>query len=132
MSEPPRKGSLRESLLMQYVLKRDLIEHARFRALATAITNKDKASEIFEEYRKEAFPWVETQKNRDADNTKRLLQEEVKRGALGIRPLWEATKKVRSRMRTRIIEAERPDPPVPQRSKEEMDKLYAKLKMVAP
>jgi hypothetical protein len=111
---------------MQYVLKRDLIEHARFRALATAITNKDKASEIFEEYRKEAFPWVETQKNRDTQNTVRLLQEEVKRGAMGIRPLWEATKKVRSRMKTRIVEAERPD--TPQRSKEEMNKLYSKLK----
>jgi hypothetical protein len=131
MSEPPRKGSLRESLLMQYVLKRDLIEHARFRALATAITNKEKASDIFEEYRKEAFPWVETQKNRDAENTKRLLQEEVKRGALGIRPLWEATKKVRSRMKTRIIEAERPNPP-PQRSKEEMAKIYSKLGTVKP
>lgn len=117
---------------MQYVLKRDLIEHARFRALATAITNKDKASEIFEEYRKEAFPWVETQKNRDTQNTVRLLQEEVKRGAMGIRPLWEATKKVRSRMKTRIIEAERPDPPVAQRSKEEMNKIYSKLKPVSP
>lgn len=114
---------------MQYVLKRDLIEHARLRALATAIVNKEKAPEIFEEYRKEAFPWVETQKKRETDDTVRRLQEEVKRGVLGIKPLWEATKKVRSRMKTKVIEAERP---LLQKSKEEMDRLYSKLGTVRP
>jgi hypothetical protein len=114
---------------MQYVLKRDLIEHARLRALATAIINKEKAAEIFEEYRKEAFPWVETQKKREVDATTKLLLEEVKRGALGIKPLWEATKKVRSRMKTKVIESERP---LLQRSKEEVDKFYSKLGTVRP
>ena len=109
---------------MQYVLKRDLIEHARLRALATAIINKDKAADIFEEYKNEAFPWVVTQKKRDNEATIKLLNDEVKRGALGIRPLWEATKKVRSRMKTRVIEAERP---LLQKSKEDMARLYSKL-----
>ncbi len=114
---------------MQFVLKKDLIEHARLRALATALINKEKAAEIFEEYRKEAFPWVETQQKRDREATIRLLNEEIKRGSLGIRPLWEATKKVRSRMKTKVIEADRP---LLQRSKEEMDRLYNKLGPVRP
>ena len=129
MSEPPPKGSLRESLLMQYVLKRDLIEHARLRALATTMINKEKAPEIFEEYRKEAFPWVETQKKRDNDATIKILNEEVKRGGLSIKPLWEATKKVRSRMKTKVIEAERP---ILEKSKEDMARLYSKLGTVRP
>jgi hypothetical protein len=53
----------------------------------------------------------------------------VKRGALGIKPLWEATKKVRSRMKTKVIESERP---LLQRSKEEVDKFYSKLGTVRP
>ena len=114
---------------MQYVLKRDLIEHARLRALATAMINKEKAPEIFEEYRKEAFPWVETQKKRDNDATIKILNEEVKRGGLSIKPLWEATKKVRSRMKTKVIEAERP---ILEKSKEDMARLYSKLGTVRP
>lgn len=114
---------------MQYVLKRDLIEHARLRALATSIINKEKAVEIFEEYRKEAFPWVDTQKKRENDAMVQILQNEVKRGAMGIKPLWEATKKVRSRMKTKVIEAERP---LLQKSKEELAQLYSKLGTVRP
>lgn len=116
---------------MQYVLKRDLIEHARLRALATAIINKEKAAEIFEEYRKEAFPWVETQKKRETDSMVQILQDEVKKGAMGIRPLWEATNKIRSRMKTKVVEAEKPLLPR-QKTKEELANLYSKLGTVRP
>lgn len=127
MREPPPKGSLRESLLMMYVLKKDLIEHARLRALATSIINKDKGAEAFDEYRKEAFPWAEIQKKRDNEQTIKLLNEEVKRGALGIRPLWEATKKIRSRMKTKVVEAEKP---VVERSRQDIDRLFSKVRPV--
>ena len=111
---------------MMYVLKKDLIEHARLRALATAIINKDKGADAFDEYRKEAFPWAEVQKQRDNEQTIKLLQEEVKRGALGIRPLWEANKKIRSRMKTKVVEAEKPL--LEQRAS--ADRLYSKMRPV--
>lgn len=110
---------------MLYVLKKEFIEHARLRALATSIINKDKGPEAFDEYRKEAFPWVETQQKRERDETVNRLQEEVKRGVLGIKPLWEAkqTSKVRSRLKTRVVEAEKPL----LENKEKMKNIYSKL-----
>jgi len=125
LREPPERGSLRESVLVLYVLKKEQIEHARFRALAQGIVNKEKAVEAFEQYQRAAFPWIETQKRRDAEAHIKLLVEEVKRGTLGIRPLWE--KPIRSRMRTRIVQR---DEAV--RSEKSMDDLYGKLGMVVP
>jgi hypothetical protein len=122
LREPPPKGSLRESVLILYVLKKEHIEHARLRALAQGIVNKEKAVEAFEEYQRTAFPWIETQKRRDAQDHIRLLAAEVKRGALSIRPLWE--KPVRSRLKTRIVGRAR--------SEQEMGDLYEKLGRTVP
>ena len=124
LREPPPKGSLRESVLIQYVLKKEHIEHARLRALAQAIVNKEKAVEAFEEYQQTAFPWIATQKRRDAQAHIQLLADEVKRGALGIRPLWE--KPMRSRLKTRVIERDL------QQSEKAMDDIYKKIGMVVP
>ena len=106
---------------MLYVLKKEQIEHARLRALAQSIVNKEKGGEVFTEYMKVAFPWLETQKKRDHSDHVRILMEEVKRGALGIRPLWEE-KKGRSRLKTKVVE----------RSKTEQNKLYSKLGRIIP
>jgi hypothetical protein len=121
LREPPVKGSLRESVLVLYVHMREQIEHARLRALAQAVVNKEKAVEAFEEYLKAAFPWLETQKRRDVQHFVKLLGDEVKRGALGIRPLWE--KPVRSRLKTRVVQ---------RRSEKSMDDIYEKLGMTVP
>ena len=123
LREPPPKGSLRESVLILYVLKKEHIEHARLRALAQGIVNKEKAVEAFEEYQHTAFPWIATQKRRDAQAHVKLLADEVRRGGLSIRPLWE--KPLRSRLKTRIVERS-------QRSEKEMTKLYEKLGTVVP
>jgi hypothetical protein len=116
---------------MQFVLKKEYVEHARLRALATAIVNKEKAGEAFDEYRKEAFPWVETQTKRDNAAHAKLLQDEVKRGVLGIRPLWEANQqaKVRSRMKTKVVAAEKPllDKRPPGSTDPKMKNIYSKL-----
>jgi hypothetical protein len=112
---------------MLYVLKRDQNEHVRLRALAQAIINKEKGKEVFDEYMKIAFPWLETKKQRDKSDHINLLAEEVKRGGLAIKPLWQE-QKVRSRLKTRVIEKEA----APQKTKTQMNKLYDKLGKVIP
>ena len=123
LREPPERGSLQESILMLYVLKKEQVEHARLRALAQAIINRDKGKEVFDEYMKVAFPWLETQKKRDASDHMRLLEQEVRR-QLVIKPL--AQKTVKSRLRTKVIQRSTP------KTKEQMDKLYGKLGRVIP
>ena len=113
---------------MLYVLKKEQVEHARLRALTQAILNKDKGKEVFDEYMKLAFPWLETQKVRDKDDHVRILLEEVKKGGLTIKPLWQ-DKALRSRMKTKVIE--RTAAP-PKKTREEMNKLYGKLGKVIP
>jgi hypothetical protein len=126
LREPPPRGSLRESVLILYVLQKEQIEHARLRALAQGIVNKDKAVEAFEQYQNTAFPWIKTQKRRDAQAHIKLLADEVKKGGLTVRPLWE--KPMRSRMKTRIVQ--RTEGPI--RSEKAMNDLYGKLGKVVP
>ena len=113
---------------MLFVLKKEQVEHARLRALAQAIIEKEKGKEVFDEYMKVAFPWLETQKGRDSDAHRRILMEEVKRGGLSIKPLWEDTK-LRNRLKTKVVERTGPRR---QKSPAEMDRLYAKLGKVVP
>jgi hypothetical protein len=111
---------------MLYVLKKEQIEHARLRALAQAIIAKEKGKEVFEEYMKVAFPWLENQKRRDKDDHMRLLMEEVKRGGMHIKPLQEV--RAKSRMRTKIVSTEGSK----QRPRAERDRLYSKLGKAIP
>lgn len=123
-------GSLRESILILLILKREQVEFARLRVLAQSVINKDKGPESFDEFRRMAFPWVETQKNRDRAHHIQILQDEVKRGALGIKPLWENNKQVRSRMKTKVVDmAAQPES---RRSTPEERKIYSKMGSVVP
>jgi hypothetical protein len=128
LREPPPKGSPRESILILYVLKREYIEHARLRALAQSIVAKDKGKEVFDDYMKVAFPWHETQKKRDVTEHIRILKAEVEKGNLSIKPLWQGKDKMRSRLKTKVIERKEG----PMRTPEEMNKLYSKLGKVVP
>lgn len=123
LRELPQKGSLRESVLILLHLKQEEINHARIRALAQTIINKEKGPEVFEEYMRLAFPWVETAKKRDRSEQIKLLQQEVSRGALGIKPLWE--KPVRSRLKAKTMN-------VVQKTETERNQFYGKLGMVVP
>ena len=62
------------------------------------------------------------------DVHRRILMDEVKRGGLAIKPLWEDTK-MRSRMKTKVTT--RTAPPRA-KTPAEMNKLYAKLGKVIP
>jgi len=100
LREPPKKGSLRESILLLYVLKKAEIEYTRDLALAQIQLDKDKGLERFNEYRKTMFPWVETAKKRDDEAHRKILDEAVKRGPLVVRPLHQ--QKIKSRLVQRV------------------------------
>ena len=114
---------------MLYVLKKEQVEHARLRALAQAIIAKEKGKEVFDEYMKVAFPWLETQKKRDKSDHVQILLEEVKKGGLSIKPLWQE-QKMRSRLKMQVVERE--EPTAPKKSREELNELYSKLGKVIP
>ena len=116
---------------MLYVLKKEHIEHARVRALATAIINKEKAKETFDEYMKVAFPWLETVKSRDRNTHVQILMDEVKKGGLTVRPLWEnKDKSIKSRLKMRVVD--RDAKPEKKKTREEMNQFYEKLGKVVP
>lgn len=116
---------------MLYVLKKEGIEHARLRALAQAIIAKDKGKEVFDDYMKVAFPWLDKQKGQEKSGHIQVLMDEVKRGKLGIRPLWENTNsKLKSRLKHKVIEREVPE--TKPKSRGEMNALYAQLGKVVP
>jgi hypothetical protein len=117
---------------MLLILKREQVEFARLRVLAQAMINKDKGPEAFDEFRKMAFPWVETQRGRDREQHIKILQAEVKRGVLGIQPLWENTKQVRSRLRTKVVEASNDNAPRATRSTPAEKRIYQKMGALVP
>lgn len=122
----PPKGSLQESVLVLYVLKKEQIEHARLRALAQAMTVKEKAKEAFEDYMKVAFPWLETQKKREYDAARAVLMKEIASGqVLGVKPLWmKSSSSVRSRL-VKKVEASSAD-------RARLDRLYGERGRVVP
>lgn len=122
LREPPPKGSLRESVLILYVLQKDLVEHAKFRALAQLLVDKDKGMEAFDEYRKVHFPWLETQKKKDKDVHVERLMREIKSGGLMIRPLGDT--RVKSRLKSKLSP--------PSMGTTAADRLYKKLGMSIP
>lgn len=123
LRELPRKGSLQESVLILLHMKQEEINHARIRALAQIMINKEKGPEVFEDYMKSAFPWIETVKKRTNAEQIKLLNEEVKKGAIAIKgPLWQQ-QRIRSRLKTRVVDRSQASA----RSKEKLKELYSKL-----
>ena len=68
-------------------MKLETIDHARLRALAQVVIDKDKGIEAFEEYMKIAFPYLEATKRRDREEHIAILQREVRRGVLKVTPV---------------------------------------------
>lgn len=115
---------------MLLILKKEQIESHRLRALAQAFVNKEKGPDAFAEFRETAFPWIKTQQKRDQLAHIKLLEEEIRRGVLGVTPMVDNTKQVRSRLKTKVVDASRPEPQ--RRSSSEMRKLYSKMGSVVP
>ncbi len=119
LREPPVKGSLRESVLLLYCIKKEEIQYIRDLALAQIQVAKDRGIEFFDDYRKKMFPWIETAKGREKDQHTKLLEQIVKAGPLVVRPL--GMPKAKSRL---VERKERSLTPEQKKSREE---LYKKL-----
>lgn len=103
------------------ILRLEEIEHAKLRALAQIILDKEKGVEAFQDYMKTAFPYLQTARDREKADWIAKLKEEIGRGAMSIKPLWE-NRKVRSRLSAKAQEA------VP----EEGRRLYKKMGTIIP
>lgn len=93
------------------------IEHAKMRALAQIQLDKEKGVEAFEEYMKVAFPYLERNKKREVENIADILNKEVAKGPMKVRPM-ERERKIKSKLKSRIKRV---------RSKEQVDKIYSTL-----
>lgn len=97
------------------LLKLEEIEQARELAFAQLLLDKGKAAETWSAYQEAARFYVRSAQDKERQETIKKLLEEVRRGALVVRPLWE--KPARSRLQ--------PEPAL--RSPEEVDRIYGRL-----
>jgi len=84
---PPPEGSLRESVLLLALMQEEIIEHARFRAAAQLQLDEEGGMKAFEDYMKLAFPYLESSRKAEFASAYRMLEEEVRRGPVGVRAL---------------------------------------------
>jgi hypothetical protein len=105
LKQPPKKGSLQESVLLLYVLKLEEREYMRDLALAQVMVDKDAGIKKFEEYRKVMFPWIETAKARTDDQFRQMLMKEVSRGPLSVRPFGQVQSRLRKQMASNRIQS---------------------------
>lgn len=101
LKEPPKKGSLRESALTLLLVRLENIEHAKFRAHAQIIIDKDAGVKAFEEYMTIAFPYMQKYKKRDKDEAIETLKKWAAKGPMGVKPLWEE-RRIKSRLRDKF------------------------------
>lgn len=99
LREPPKAGSLRESILILLILKKDEIEAHKTRALLQAVVKQDAGPEAFQDFFRAAFPWVRIAKKREEAEIIQRLQEEIKKGPLAV---FAQRDTYRSRLKDRV------------------------------
>lgn len=80
------------------MMKLETIEHAKFRAHAQIIIDKEKGIEAFEEYMKIAFPYLAATRKAERQSHIERLNKEVGRGPLVVQAQRSPT--LRSRVST--------------------------------
>lgn len=100
LREPPPRGSVRESVLRLFVMQQEETEHAKFRALAQLLIDKEAGAKAFEEYFDIAFPHVKQESEKRDMSLAKLLQREVQQGGLSVQRM-SSGKKVNSRLKVR-------------------------------
>jgi hypothetical protein len=103
---PPEPGSLLESVCTLMAKKRRESEFFRTKLLIEAILaphteDSGNLNKALDAYREAMFPFLETERKREAIQTKKLLHHWVGKKAFRIRPIWRAheSKGVVSRLR---------------------------------
>jgi len=100
LRKPPPRGSVRESVLRLLVMHKEEAEHAKFRALAQLLIDKEAGAKAFEEYFDIAFPHIKKELQEQDMSLAKLLQNEVSRGGLAVHKVG-STKRVRSRLKVK-------------------------------
>lgn len=97
-------GSLRESILLMLIIQKDRIEHAASRMLTQSQVNPEAGPKAYDEYVKIRYPYLETAKKREHEDTIKQLHAAVGKGPIVIQPLGDPS--VKSRMYKKIERAE--------------------------
>lgn len=82
----PRFGSARESVLIEYFLRKDEIAYARDLAQAQLGLDPKKGIERFVEFQNTIFPWMATAQKREKEGHASVLKKFVDSGALVVTP----------------------------------------------
>ena len=90
-------------------------------SLAQIMIAKESGAKAFDEYAKVMFPWIETSKKRDGDQTKDLLQKIVKAGPLTVRPMQE------QKVKSRLVQKREMKGPMTDEQRKKQNELYSKL-----
>lgn len=95
-------------------------------AFAQVQVSKDKGVEVFNEYRKAMFPWIDTAQKRDEGQHKQILEQFVKSGPMTVRPLQE------KKLKSRLIQRKEIKGPLTEDQKKKQNELYKKLGKTIP
>ena len=93
-------GSIRESVLLLLLVHKDRTEHAATRLLTQVQVNPEAGAKAYEEYVKVRYPYLETTKQREHEETIKRLNEAVKAGPLVVRQMGD--NKMKSHMKKKI------------------------------
>jgi hypothetical protein len=104
LQAPPPQGSLQEWALILLIDRLEDIDHARLRALAQILINKEEGAKAFEEYTRIAFPSMQKRKEKRDDEMKKMLRAWTSTGPVKVIPLHEA--RGRSKLKQRHIQVE--------------------------
>lgn len=80
------------------------MDMAKTKAIVQSIVKQDAGNDAWQAYFKEAFPWVETAQKIEKQEWVTRLQEEVKRGPIKVTAVHDQQQKIRSRLRTKVVE----------------------------
>ncbi len=103
LQAPPQLGSLREWVIILLLNKLEDIEHARFRASAQLIVDKEAGVTAFEDYMRIAFPYLEGRKNNAKKEAHAQLMSWVKEGPMKVTPMETPGKQGKSRLKARVV-----------------------------
>ena len=117
LQAPPPKGSLQEWALIFLLDRMEDIEHARFRALAQILIDKEKGAAAFEDYMRIAFPSMQGRKKHRDDSMKDALKSWVNSGPISMTPL-NTPKMGKSKLKQRLVKVE----------DEKMARVYGRLR----
>lgn len=109
-------GTPQEFVLLMLIDRLELIEHARFRALAQITVDKEEGVKAFESYMQIAFPGMTMRQKRKDDDTREALKKWVNSGPIAVTPLPMPT--IKSRMKLQVAKV---------RSDQRGNELYGKL-----